>query len=180
MSVLTLETAKGWLSIPLDSAQVDDDKLQSTIDAAERALAHRVGPLAREQRTVTRSSVGGAVLLPITPSEPITTASNPWSGETLAAGDLFVEHGVVRRAYGDALAAGPWSLTFYVGWATEDDLPADLLMAVKEMVRHLWSPTRPRGGKSGAGSTPAASGTAHLLPWRVQELIEPFLLLDFA
>ena len=59
--------------------------------------------------------------------------------------------------------------------------PPDLALATKELVRHLW--LTQRGASPGnAGALPDLGdpvvGTSYSWPWRVEQLIAPYLLVD--
>jgi hypothetical protein len=59
-----------------------------------------------------------------------------------------------------------------------------LLMAVKELVRHMWQtqrgPTRRPGSQPSESAANTVPGAAYLLPFRVSELIAPHLQPGFA
>jgi hypothetical protein len=99
--------------------------------------------------------------------------------------DLYLDttSGVVSYAF-----AGMW---FYPGWydvvyqAGRATVPADLLQALKELVRHVWTTQRGSGvQRPGAMSSEALSitlpGAAYTLPIRVEQLLIPYQRFGFA
>lgn len=147
-----------------------DAELQDVLDAAEAHLARRVGPLASTATTSRVRPSGGVLVLPVLPAISLTSVTDA-DGTALTVGDLDLDTatGIVSYASGGALSSRWYTVVYAAGYAT---LPEDLVLAVKELTRHLWQtrrgPTRP-----GAQAEPNP-GAAYLLPYRVQSLIEPF------
>ncbi len=177
MSVLTLALAKTHLNI---TTSAQDAELQTFIDAAEAVIAQRCGPLASTATTVRVRGERAALSLPITPAITLTSVT-PVDGAALTLADLYLDTaaGVVTWDSGDSFDARFYDVVYAAGRTTA---PADLMMGVKELVRHLWETQR--GPTRRPGSTAAlesdAPGAGYLLPWRVSELIGPHLQLGFA
>src|SRR4029453_14104793 len=122
MSTLTLAEAKVALNTAPDA---DEAKIQTTVDAAEAALAVRVGPLASVAVTA-RVAGGGAMLSPlVTPIVSITSVT-PVGGTALTVGNLTITQDRKQIVY----TAGGWfgsrwyDVVYQAGRTT---VPADLL-----------------------------------------------------
>lgn len=167
MSVLTLAQAKTHLNITVNTY---DTELQAFIDTAEAVLAQHCGPL--EATSFTERIDGGVGTLVLRRSPVIElTSVTPYLGSALTLTDLYLDTttGLVTYNSGAGFTAGYYTVVYSAG---RSSCPADLLMAVKELVRHLWQTQR--GGASRPGSQPletALPGAGYLLPYRVQELI---------
>lgn len=186
MSVLTLADAKTHLNITVDTY---DDELQTVIDSAESAIVRRVGPL--EQITVTKRIRGrrSRLTLPTIPAVELTTVTDA-AGTSIDVSLLEIDpSGVVE--YADcvtAFTAVAYTVVYTAGWGTVTaevyDGPADLLFAVKELTRHLWttqrggdSSTRRPGSQSSATVANTVPGAAYSFPIRVEQLIDPYIPL---
>lgn len=166
MSVLTLTDAKSYLRIT--DGKYDRD-LQDVIDGAEATIAKKCGPLSVVARTERLSGGGYGLVLRYTPVISLTSVT-PVGGTAYTIGDLMVDptSGVVEWVYGPSgFQSGRYDVTYSSGRAS---CPDDLLLAVKELVRHLWTPQR--GPTVQASPTP---GPGYLLPNRVQELMGPYV-----
>jgi hypothetical protein len=180
MSALSLVDAKAYLNI---TVATHDTELQTVINSAEAAIEALVGPLS--PRTVTARVPGNSavLLLPTIPAASLTSVT-PFGGSAmdLASFDLDATAGIVNYPGG----SGTYPSTYYtiVYEAGRDPVPADLMMAVKELVRHLWGPQR--GGSVRPGSSPAEGlsntlpGAAYSLPIRVTQLLTPHMQPGFA
>lgn len=176
MSVLQLADAREYLA--LGSGQRDTE-LQATIDAAEAAIAQRCGPLAP---TATTARVGGsstALALTVLPALSLTSIT-PVGGTAVSLADVYLDlsAGLVTYNAGSVFPARLYDVAYVAG---RSPCPADLLMAVRELVRHLWltrrGPTRRPGSEPSESASNTMPGAAYLLPFRVSELIAPHLLL---
>lgn len=167
MSAVLLADAKAHLNITITTY---DTELQTFIDAAEAIIAKRVGPLASTPISA-RVSGGSVLLLPVIPALSLTSVT-PVGGTALTVGDLSLDGtvGIVTMT-GRGFASTSYDVVYQAGRST---LPADLRMAVLELVRHLWesqrSPTRHPASTMADAPT---SAPGYLLPYRVQELIAP-------
>lgn len=178
MSALTLVDAKAHLNI---TGTQFDTKLQATIDAAEAAIAAKVGPL--EPLSVTERVRGGgtALVLREMPLIALTSVTSADS-EVIDAGDMYpnTASGLVEMNDGSTFGSRYYTVVYNAGRA---DLPADLLEAVKELVRHLWQSAQ-RGGRPNSAPSDATAnsipGAAYLFPFRVEQLLAPHLLPGFA
>lgn len=172
MSALTLADAKTYLNI---SAATYDVELQTFIDAAEAAIAQRVGPLTTTSVTKRVPGWGWALHLPIYPAVSLTSVT-PVAGSALTLGDLHLEPDIGNVSYngGSFFSSSAYDVVYTVG---RSPVPVDLLMAVKELLRHLWTTQRgvSRPGPGPAADPPSPSG--FLMPYRVLELIAPYQLL---
>jgi hypothetical protein len=179
MSVLSLDDAKTHLNV---TTSANDAELTSIIDAAEAAITARVGPL--EPTVVTARVPGGSSLvLPVIPAISLTSIT-PYGGTALtldASYYLDVEAGTVTYAMHYLFGYTYYDVVYVAGRTT---CPPDLLLAVKELVRHLWKTQR--GGMQLPGSQPSDAlsttlpGSAYTFPIRVEQLIAPHERLGFA
>lgn len=173
MSTVTLAEVKAHLNI--DSVAYDDE-LQTFIDAAEAVIVQRVGPLTATTVTARVNGGDGGLILPVLPALSVTSVT-PVGGAALTVGDLYLDSASALVTYvsGSRFASTSYDVVYQAGRAT---LPADLKMAVLELVRHLWQTQRGSGARPGGGplSDAAANtvpGAAYLLPFRVEALIAP-------
>lgn len=168
MSALTIDDAKAHLNITGSSTDVE---LQAMIDAAEAAIVKRVGPLVSTTVTARVYSNGyGALMLPTLPVLSLTSVT-PVNGTALSLSDLYLDttNGLVTDANGCSLLRGWYTVVYAAG---RSSVPADLLLAVKELVRHLWTSQRGSGAaRPGAATMP--DGASYSLPNRVLELLAP-------
>ena len=169
MSTLLLADAKIYLNITVTTY---DTELQAFIDAAEAMIGQRCGPIASTAKTVRIAGGTGCLALPTTPVISLTSVT-PNSGAALTLADLYVDPvtGVVEYNNGTGFSARYYTVVYAAGRST---CPTDLLMAVKELLRHMWTTQR---GRTGPQSAEAMPGSAHALPWRVTELIAPHVQL---
>lgn len=179
MSVLTLLEAKKHLEI---SSPTYDDELQEFIDAAEAAIVARCGPLTSTPTTVRVQGGTGTLVLPTLPALDITSVT-PVNGTALTVGDLYLDAGagLVTHVSGTTFTNQSFDVVYNAGRTT---CPPDLLMAVKELVRHLWQtqrgPSRRPGSQVSEATANTVPGAAYLLPFRVSELIAPHVQHGFA
>jgi len=177
MSVLTLTDAKEHLNI---SGSAFDAELQAFIDAAEAAIGSdgKCGPLAPVAKTERLSGGRKGLALRYTPVISLTSVT-PANGTAydVTLLDLDKRAGVVEWTSGASFAPGKYDVVYQAGRAT---VPDDLMMGVKELVRHTWAASQ-RGGSRRPGSPPSDTlsntlpGSAYLFVYRVQEYILPHL-----
>lgn len=170
----SLAEVKDQLNIPSTSTG-NDAELGKMLARATKAIGSRVGPLAPVTITDEVHTGPGAVVLRKQPVISVTSATS--SGVAVGDLDLDREAGVLYGTFSAAPRAV--RVTYVAGWAS---VPEDLDQGVLELVQHLWKTQR------GGGSTRAAfpgegedqsepDGSGYLLPYRVQSLIEPYLLV---
>lgn len=172
MPVVNPAEAKNYLRI---AGAQDDFQIETVLDAAEAAVATRVGPL--EPTPVTSRVDGGYTILRL-PTYPLISVQSvtPSNGETLDVADLSYDAaGILKYATGSKFfTAQAYDVAYTAGRAT---LPNDLKVAVLELVRHLWQSQR-ASNRSGANqSTETANtipGAANLFPFRVEQLLAPY------
>lgn len=173
MSALTLADAKAHLNITVSTYDVE---LQAMIDAAEAILANVVGPLttgaSRTDRVPGRDM---RLVLPIAPVVSVASVTTP-SGVVVDLSTVTqnLPAGVLYHTDNSGFGCDVYDVTYTPGRAT---CPADLLLGVKEMVRHLWTTQRGAATRIGPGGGDAP-GISYLVPYRVQELIEPYRLVS--
>ncbi len=169
MAAVLLADVKAFLNL---GTTRHDSELQDTVDRAEAILAARVGPLSPVTVTDERHTGPGPILLKRYPVLALVGATS--GGATVADADLDTGAGLLYGSFGSA--RGGVRVTYTAGRAV---VPADLEAAVLELVKHLWQSQRPAGAQAPPGSPggdDGPQGRAFLLPYRVQSLIEPYLL----
>lgn len=161
MSLLDLDAAKAHLNITGDS---QDDEVQAFVDAAESRLVELVGPLEPARRT-ERITGGRVLILKRAPAASLTSVTDAF-GTALDVADLHLEQGPGLVTYSDGRGFGSrWYDVVYT--EGRGDAPAHLLLAVKELLRHLWKTQRGQM-RPDAEFDPSAT---YALPKRVLELI---------
>jgi hypothetical protein len=172
MAALSLPLAKAHLNIDVDTS---DTELQAIIDAAEAILANSVGPLTTLPARTDRVAGGWKLVLPLAPVVSVASITAT-DGATAVLADLTVNLAAGIIYYSDNVTRfwqGVYDVTYTPGRAT---VPADLMLGIKEMVRHLWESQR--GTLNVLTRSPEAPTAAYLMPYRVQELIEPYRLVN--
>lgn len=174
MVVLSLADAATHLNITLLGQH--NAELQTMIDAAVVAISGRVGPLEPVARTVRVTPAYRYLRVP-GPAISLTSVTDA-DGTALTLGDLYLNGGPGLVSFNDGryFTSRYYTVVYSAGRAT---VPADLVMAVKELVRHLWAtqrgPTRRPGSQPSESTANTVPGAAYLLPHRVSELIKPYL-----
>lgn len=177
MAVPSLAEVKSHLNI---TGTANDGELQGFIGAAVAAIGNRVGPLDPVERTTRVRSTGRVLRVP-SPAVSLTSVVDAY-GSTLTVGDLYLDKDPGLISYTDArpLALGAYTVTYMAG---HDPLPADLRLAVKELVRHFWQtqrgPTRRPGSATSEAVANTVPGAAYLPPW-VSELLKPYVPIHVA
>lgn len=179
MAALDLPSAKSHLNI---TASTNDAEIVATIAAAEAAISRHVGPLEPVDKTSRVDGYTSMLMLPVVPVVSLTSVT-PVAGTALTVGDLFLdtEAGLIAYNAGGSFGARAYDVVYVAGRA---ECPDDLLMAVKELVRHMW--TTQRGGSQRPGSQPSDAlsnslpGSAYTFPFRVQQLLAPHERPGFA
>lgn len=174
MAVLSLSDAKDHLNI---TGSTHDGELQAFINAAEAVIAAKCGPLSATN--VTATVVGGSrsLVLPTAPVVSLTSVT-PHEGTVIAADELVTDltTGVVSYYDSGWFGESHYTVVYVAGRST---VPADLLLAVKELLRHLWKTQR--GGTRRPGSTDEGPApAAYMLPNRVAELLAPHMQVSVA
>lgn len=175
-SVLTLAEAKQHLQFrDPNAASSDDFELQDFIDAAESRLSLEVGPLQPTTFVEYHTSKWPLYLR----QRPVVSITSIVEGSaTLSPSSYTLQGQTVSRTFTfESLRPVTVTVTYVAGYST---LPAHLLQATKELVRHLWATQRGTSGAAGAraemlgGAAPEAGlvGSGHALPTRVLELID--------
>jgi hypothetical protein len=180
MSVLELADALDHLNITSGSSSLE---VQAFVDAAEAVIARHCGPLSSTATTVRVVGGGCALVLPVLPAVSLTSVTPVDDGSPLTLGDLYLSTGagLVTYTSGASFPDRFYDVVYSAGRTT---CPDDLLMAVRELVRHMWQtqrgPTRRPGSQPSEGTANTVPGAAYMLPFRVSELIAPHLQSGFA
>jgi hypothetical protein len=180
VSVLLLADAKTHLNITGDTHNTE---LQAMIDAAEAAIETYVGPLTAREVTQRVSGSGTYLVLHTLPVISLTSVT-PYGGSALTVGDLYLdaETGLVTYPTGVRFGSGVHTVVYQAG---RTSVPKDLELAIKELVRHLWSTQRGSGQRRPGTAPPeqlAATlpGAAYTLPIRVTQLLAPHTIVPVA
>ena len=146
MSVVGLSEAKAHLNIP-DSA--DGLELQGFIDSAEAAIGRRVGPLSPVTKTERVRGGGTALQLSSPPVISVTSVTSAEGAVTVPSRLTVSSGGMVEFTFFGFswFPSRFYDVVYQAGWEV---LPADLRLAVLEMVRGLWETQR--------GNAPGAAG----------------------
>lgn len=184
MSALTLADAKTHLNI--SATDTDDDvELQGFIDAAEAAVGKKCGALAATSMTARVAGGTGTLVLPTAPVVSLTSVT-PVNGTAITLDNLYLDPaaGTVEYVSGIAFPQRRYDVVFEAGRTA---VPPDLMLAVKELVRHLWLTQRgaapgspgalPNVGEFEVISDPSVS-RSFSFPWRVEQLLAAYLLVD--
>lgn len=174
MAVLTAPNAASYLRIESTDKQA---VLEEMCSAAQAAIEARVGPLEPEAVTARVEGGGSALFLPKTPVISLTSIT-PLGGTALTVADYWVSSGgTVRGNTAGYFTADWYDVVYQAGF---NPLPNDLLLAVKELVRHFWTTQRGGTQRPGANQSEMLSnsipGFAHTFPYRVSELIAAYEL----
>ncbi len=168
MSVVSIADVRDWLGIP--AAQTTDADVQMLIDQAEGMISDRVGPLAPTAITYAATVVSGRIPLPHARVISVTSVTSPWFAP-LDPTSIVVVNGVLEMIYG-VIPASIWTVVYQAGWAA-GALPPQVYAAVLEQCRHLFMQRR---GSTMRPPTEPAPGTYHGMPWRVEEMLQPYAL----
>lgn len=180
MSVVTVPAARTHLL--LEGTVPPDATVQGFIDSAEAAIAALVGPLEPAPITERLRPSGSSTLILTRPPAISITSVTGISGGTVDPVGLFLdgEAGVVTSESA-VFTDRYYDVVYQAGW---DPCPADLVMAVKELMRDQWQASQ-RGDRGPGPRSPdkAAStvvGAEKVLPFQVSRLIAPYLQSGFA
>lgn len=175
MSLLELSDVKAYLAI---TSGTHDIVLQGFIDAAESAITAKCGPLAATAVEQHVEASAGTIMLSTIPALALTSITPAAGGTPLSLSGVTLDgpSGVVS-----GVSSGTYVVVYSAG---RDPAPADLLMGVKELVRHLWDTQRGPGRRPGSTTSETTAntipGAAYMMPFRVAELIAPHLQPGFA
>lgn len=166
MAVLSVPLAKSHLNI---SSGNYDAELLLFIDAAEAAIAGRVGPLASTAVTARVYPVGYAMALPVSPAISLTSVT-PALGAALTLADLHLNTttAVVTFNDGRCFTERYYDVVYAAGRAS---VPAHLLLAVKELLRHMWFTQRGGSVRPASPQAETVPGSAYTFPTCVEQLL---------
>ena len=173
MAVVSILEVRTHLNI---SRTDNDAELQAFINAATAAIGERVGPLEPTETTVRVRPAGRGLRVPAPATSLVSVADA--DGVALVPGDLFIEpaSGLISANDGTTFGASYYTVTYMAG---RDPVPADLKLAVLELVRHFWDtqrgPTARPGSTASETTANSVPGAAYLLPFRVSELLKPHM-----
>lgn len=168
MSALQLADAKAHLNINSDTF---DAKLQETIDSAEARIGQEIGPLTPADRTDRVPGGGRFLLLPSVPAQTLTAVAPAGPDpDPVDVNDLFLDGpaGTVHYLDGSKFPWAAYTVSYRAGW---ESVPADVMWAIKEELRHLWQSQRGSSRPQDGMELPQAG---YALPNRVIEMIAPY------
>lgn len=174
MAVVTLPEAKAYLNI---SSTTSDAELGEFIARAVAAIGSKCGPLEATEKTSRVRGGWSALALPVTPVLSLTSIT-PLGGTALTVDDYLVTPGgIVEPEAGGWFGSRWYDVVYQAGRAA---VPDDLKLGVLELLRHLWDTQRAGGSRriGSAGSDAVANtipGAAYLFPFRVEQLIAPYV-----
>lgn len=173
--VLSVEDACTYLNITDQDDRVAAS-MPGIIAAAVAALEQRVGPLIARSVTETIGGCRGALLVTTPPLSSLTSLTG-CSGTSIDVSTLSITNwGAICYLDGfSRFGEMAYTATYQAGWSSDaGSIPADLLIAVKELVRHLWMPFRGAPGRTPAATAPESNLTSFELPNRVLQLTAPY------
>lgn len=172
--VLSISDACAYLGIDDQAQGRVADNLAGIIAAAVAVLEGRIGPLLARPVTETLPGCCRNLLLSTPPLLSVTSLAGTSAVDVSTLTTL--RWGLI--AYADTATAfydGSYTVTYQAGWAaTVDDIPADLMLALKELVRHLWQPFRGAPNRNPSATAPETNLTSFALPNRVLQLLAPY------
>lgn len=180
MSLVLLADVKRHLNV---GSPDDDIEIQSMIDASEASIAQilNAGSTLAVQ-AITQRAAGRSATLVLThaPVVSVTSVTGSLSGAlTLSDLDVDLEHGLICYSPFQSVAFwDPFYTVVYQAGYTVLTLPPDLVLAVKELTRHLW--TTQRGGSNRPAHSVDPISTSYSFPNRVLELVNNYTVSGFA
>ena len=175
MSVLTLPSAKAYLRIEQGT---QDALLPEFMAAAELFVSNRCGPLEAGSVAERVRPSGDSLLLTRLPTISLTSVTPSDGGAALTLGDLYLDEGsgIVTRNDGGCFSSRYYTVVYSAGRAT---CPADLMLAVKEILRDTYRPQR-GGRRPGSPVDQTASntlpGAEYVPPFLAARLMAPYEL----
>lgn len=172
MSVLPTADAYRWL-FGTDPDMGDDlTEVEAIVAAAERAISGRCGDLEPTTHTEVVTGNGGPLILrpPVISITSITLDGAAQTVPTVSAAGLSA-----------GIVPGSWTGDYTVVYVSGRTLcPPDLLMGVKELVRHLWDTTRRSAADRRGQEAAAPPASTFVFPHRVEQWIAPYVWVSLA
>jgi hypothetical protein len=183
--IIALADAKDFLNI---TSTVDDAKLGEFISAASQMWINRCGPVASSAFDEWYDGGGTQISLRHTPVLAITKVEESFTAATLyplveqtllPGGDSgawgysvdLTTGTVTRRAAGVVVNFQPGLRNIHVVYtAGFGAIPADIVHAVKLLVKHMWATQRGGGQRPGTGGDMPDPANFYMWPQRVQEI----------
>ena len=179
LRVVSLEEVKAHLN--KDPELHDDDaELEDTIDAAQDMIVAKIGPVLPTVYTETRPGGDAFVLLTHRPVLSITTVSENADYGTptiVAPGGWKLEAGTgvltrLSTREQPQLWAGGYSGVDVTYTAGLNPVPANIRMATRELVAHLWRQSQlGRARRTNRGPEDDVQPATYALPYRVAEML---------
>ena len=174
-SIISLADAKKHLNIPA-TRTTDDDEILAWVQAITAVVENRVGPVV--PRTVVERVESGYVLQLRKAPVLSVTSINTWlnSGTVYGVLNLRIDAdtGVVENMNGYPFTGGPFEVTYRAGRIVT---PANVLQAVKIILKHLWETQRGASGlpldNIAGDESVVINGFGYAVPNRALELLQP-------
>lgn len=178
MAVVTLNEVKAHLNI--GTSTTHDVELADFLARAEAAIARRLREITPTPSTVRVDGRGvRGLCLPSGQAIASVTSVTPVGGVAIDMADLHVKEsaGVIEYDDGAAFQSRAYDVAYVAGF---DATPDDVKLAVLELTRHFWDTQRAvGGGRIGSGVDDSAAntlpGSERLYPYRVEQLLAPFI-----
>lgn len=174
MTLLTLADAKAQLNITGTSS---DTELQAFVDSAIAEVEKLAGVVdARAVTEVARRRGGCSLMLMTRPVLSVTSLTSIVDASVYDVTALYVDSalaGIVRRKDQAAIWGGPWTAVYQAG---RTSVPANLNLAARMMVEHLWETQRGAAQVNppalSFATESATPGVWFAIPNKVRELCE--------
>lgn len=171
--LIPLKEAEAGLKFTSATPAERTQDLRLYVAAATPVIEDITGPLLPRTETLTTFGGTGAVLLPGTPSGIVSVEANgqPFTNHfpDLLSGVLYAG----TRYAGSTFPTGELVVTYTVGKA---EIPPNIRLAVRELVRHWWQQGMQSTGGAIRGQAPdgdAFTPSGFAVPRRVIELCTP-------
>lgn len=175
MSVIPLTDAKAYLN---ELSPALDAELQTFIDAAEAAVAAKIGPLTVAAQTSRVRGWAWVLRLPVFPVVALTSVT-PVGGAALDVSQLTPSPDAQRTVewlQGGYFTSRWYDVVYTAGRPVSATTFADIYKGLLELLKHLWKTQRGSAGTRGPQPERAqAPGMAYTFPDRVNELLNPYL-----
>jgi hypothetical protein len=172
-------------------SDADDAEMQDMLARAEAAVTQLVGPLQPVTVTSVVGGRAGAVNFPdswdgrslVLPQRPVISLTSVTGSSGIAVDPsllLATDEGVVYYLDGFSRFNEIWYTVVYQAGRTT--LPADLELAILELLRHLWETQRGAALRTGSPLAetlaPTLPGAAYTFPIRIDELLNPYIQVE--